>query len=114
MKQKINSTGAENKRVLDELFSIIDKPTLKRVSQLTEIQMTRLFRILNGSPMKLEEYLIIKKIILSSKGESDIETILDTYVINLSKSAVSDLKKFMKRKIKLSILKSGHHDLRYN
>lgn len=49
------------KKIIAEVMRDHGRPTLKELSKLTGIQITRLFRILNGNPMKLNEYLLFQK-----------------------------------------------------
>jgi hypothetical protein len=48
-------------KILRQYLLINDEPTLKDMAHDTGIQVTRVFRILNGSSMKLSEYEIIRK-----------------------------------------------------
>lgn len=42
--------------VIKRYFDHFPKQSLREISQNTNIQITRVFRLLNGSPMKLSEY----------------------------------------------------------
>ncbi len=44
------------KRTLNEFRLAYPQKSLRETSELTGIQLTRIFRLLNGSPMKVEEY----------------------------------------------------------
>lgn len=44
------------KKVIDDVMATHNRPTLKRLSEMTGIQLTRIFRIMNGAEMKLTEY----------------------------------------------------------
>ena len=42
--------------VLKRYFDYYPKQSLREISENTNIQITRVFRLMNGSPMKLSEY----------------------------------------------------------
>jgi hypothetical protein len=53
--------------------------TLKEISQLTGIQLTRVFRILNGYEMKVKEYEIIENIILKKSQSNRLSQHIELY-----------------------------------
>jgi hypothetical protein len=90
-------------KLLDTYMSLLEKPTIRELSKDSGIQNTRLFRIMNGSEMKLSEYLIIKNRVASLSNKtvnlledaSNCENILSTH-------GIDQLSTYMRRKIKLS------------
>ncbi len=54
------------KRTLNEFRLAYPQKSLRETSELTGIQLTRIFRLLNGSPMKVDEYEKFKTAIARS------------------------------------------------
>lgn len=54
------------KRTLNEFRLAFPNKSLRETSELTGIQLTRIFRLLNGSPMKVDEYEKFKAAIAQS------------------------------------------------
>lgn len=92
--------------ILKKYMSTEKKMTLKKMSLETGIQMTRCFRILNGSEMKLEEYEIIKKVINEkTHKEKDYLELLELCVLNLSKDSIDEIMTLMQSKYRIYLLK---------
>lgn len=51
----------EQSLILKEYMELTKYPSLREMSKDTGIQLTRLFRIINGMEMKLKEYLLLKR-----------------------------------------------------
>lgn len=86
--------------ILNQYMLLNGKPTLKRVSADTGIQLTRIFRILNGSTMKLSEYQVFSKKVKEKMGLTEgLEAIAFECSLKLSPEAIKDLEVFLKRKI---------------
>ena len=76
------------------------KPTLKKIAADTGIQLTRVFRILNGSTMKLSEYQTFNKLVKEKMGLTEgLEAVAFECSLKLSPEAIKDLEVFLKRKI---------------
>lgn len=43
-------------KILNDFRQRFPTETLREIAALTDIQLTRVFRLMNGAPMKLEEY----------------------------------------------------------
>jgi len=88
------------KTILNQYMLLNGKPTLKKISADTGIQLTRVFRILNGSTMKLSEYQIFNKKVKEKMGLTEgLEAIAFECSMRLSPEAIKDLEVFLKRKI---------------
>lgn len=88
------------KTILNQYTLLNGKPTLKKISEDTGIQLTRVFRIFNGSTMKLSEYQIFNKRVKEKMGLTDgLEAIAFECSLKLSPEAIKDLEVFLKRKI---------------
>ncbi|MBC7428078.1 MAG: hypothetical protein H7336_05675 [Bacteriovorax sp.] len=86
--------------ILDQYMLLNGKPTLKKISADTGIQLTRIFRILNGSTMKLSEYQIFNKKVKEKMGLTEgLEVVALECSLRLSPEAIKDLEVYLKRKI---------------
>lgn len=89
------------KQILEQYLHLNPKFTLKKISDDTGIQMTRCFRILNGSKMKLEEYEIFDSKIKEKLGfKKTLEELARECQLKLSKSSLIEIEKLMKNKMK--------------
>ena len=57
------------KQVIQTFKKLFDGKTLTELSDLTNIQRTRLFRVLNGAELKLKEAQSLNKLIYGKVGE---------------------------------------------
>jgi AraC-like DNA-binding protein len=86
--------------ILKQYMLLNDKPTLKKIAADTGIQLTRVFRIFNGSTMKLSEYQVFHRKVKEKMGLTDsLEEIALECSLRLSPEAIKDLELFLKRKI---------------
>lgn len=86
--------------ILNQYMLLNNKPTLKQISQDTGIQLTRVFRLFNGSTMKLSEYQVFNRRVKEKMGLTDgLEAIAFECSMKLSPEAIKDLEVFLKRKI---------------
>ena len=86
--------------ILNQYMLLNNKPTLKQISKDTGIQLTRIFRLFNGSTMKLSEYQIFHKKVKEQMGLTDgLEEVALECSLKLSPEAIRDLELFLKRKI---------------
>lgn len=86
--------------ILNQYMLLNNKPTLKQISRDTGIQLTRIFRLFNGSKMKLSEYQVFQKRVKEKMGlTAGLEEIAFECSLKLSPEAVRDLEVFLKRKI---------------
>jgi len=93
------------KKVLDQYLELFGRPTLKEISNGTGIQLTRVFRLLNGRPMKLFEYEIFENLVneklnlingpcyLAKKCER-----------SFSKKGVENIKSHLSRRLRMRLL----------
>lgn len=86
--------------VLNQYMLLFGKPTLKKISEDTGIQLTRIFRLFNGSKMKLSEYQVFSKKVREKMGLSEsLEAIAFECTQKLSPEAIRELEIYLKRKI---------------
>lgn len=97
------------KEVIRRYRQVFPKDTLKVISEKTGIQITRVFRIMNGKPMKVRELEVFERILNKECKESKNLTEIDRLVkIAASALSVRDLDQiihFIDRKIKNAELK---------
>lgn len=92
----------EQKRILEQFMKHFHHPTLRETSLMTGIQLTRVFRLFNGSEMKLEEYLIFINLIKEETGKhSPLSKLAYECSYLLSLSAVKELEILLEQKLKL-------------
>lgn len=88
--------------VMKRYVELNGSPTLKQIAADTGIQLTRVFRLFNGSEMKLSEYEIFNQKVKEKMGlASSLEEIAFECSKVLSASAVSELEGYLLRKIHL-------------
>lgn len=86
--------------ILNQYMLLNNKPTLKKISADTGIQLTRIFRLFNGSTMKLSEYQVFNRKVKEKMGLTDgLEAVAFECSLKLSPEAIKDLEVFLKRKI---------------
>ena len=81
-------------------------PSLRKIAEETGIQLTRVFRLMNGYEMKLSEYLKFSSC-LRKTGDDTFDQFLQvaqTCVAELSPNCIEELKGQLERLIKLKIL----------
>ena len=101
--------------ILNQYMLLNGKPTLKKISEDTGIQLTRIFRLFNGSKMKLAEYQIFNRKVKEKMGLTDgLEAIAFECSMRLSPEAIKDLEVFLKRKIETWKLAQIQKQLRTN
>ena len=89
------------KKVLKQYLDFYGKKTFKQISEETGIQLTRVFRIMNGYPMKLPEYEIFQKLIQGKSIEKPMEEELETCGLEFSSKSMERLKKNIHRTLRL-------------
>lgn len=96
----------EQKLVLDEYLEAYGKPSLREMSKDSGIQLTRLFRIMNGMEMRLEEYLILKKRIQAKMELGCLNDLAFKCEACLPLRAKKELDEMMKRLLKQQRIKN--------
>lgn len=92
------------KEVIRRYRQAFPQETLKVISQKTGIQITRVFRIMNGKPMKVKELEIFQKILESQtaqgKSFTEIERLTKMAVSTLSIKDLEQIITLIERKLK--------------
>ena len=86
--------------ILKQYMLLNQDPTLKKISMDTGIQQTRVFRLLNGSTMKLSEYEIFYQNIKEKMGLTDgLDGLALECFSKLNVESVREIENFMYRKM---------------
>ncbi len=92
----------EQSLLLSEYMKLNNRPSFKKISEDTGIQTTRVFRLFNGSKMKLCEYQIFKLKVESKKNPGpSLEKLASECSLRLSTSAREELTKILTRKLEI-------------
>ncbi|MFA5583405.1 MAG: hypothetical protein WDA09_04245 [Bacteriovoracaceae bacterium] len=98
------------KEVIRRYRQVFPHDTLKAISEKTGIQITRVFRIMNGKPMKVKELEVFENILKTQCGGNKSSTEID----RLTKVAVSILSiKDLEQIINLIERKIKNHELKH-
>ena len=87
--------------LLEKYMSINNNPTLRFITEDTGIQLTRVFRLFNGSEMKLGEYLKFKDRINGKLTSKSIEDIGEECDRVLGENQKIDISSYLEKKLKL-------------
>jgi hypothetical protein len=94
------------KIILGQYVLLNGDPTLKFISDDTGIQITRVFRLFNGSLMKLSEYQVFQQKVKVKMGLTNtLENIAFDCSLKLSPAAIKEIEIFLIRKMDLWKLK---------
>lgn len=94
------------KRILGQYVLLNDGPTLKKISEDTGIQVTRIFRLFNGSVMDLVEYQIFQTKVKDKMGLTHtLEAIASDCSLKLSPEAIKEIESYLNRKMEIWKLK---------
>lgn len=91
------------KVIIEQFQKKFSNPTYKEMVELTGIEQTRLFRIKNGTPMRLEEFERILKLL--SETNNPMNLFFDCYRY-LDQKTISEVEHTIYRKIALAKLRS--------
>ena len=82
--------------------------TLRSISNDTGLQITRIFRLLNGAEMKLNEYRIFYGKIQDHCGsERNLYNLVDECILKLSIVSIKEIENTLSKKLKLWDLTYG-------
>ncbi len=90
----------EQKLVLDEYMRLLNNPTFREMAKDSGIQLTRLFRIMNGMEMRLREYVTLKKRVEELTETSSLSELAFKCDTTLSSKAREELEHLMTRLLK--------------
>lgn len=96
------------KTILGQYMLLNKGPTLRKIANDTGIQITRVFRLFNGSTMKLSEYQIFQRKVKEKMGLTHtIEEMAFDCSLKLSPEAIKEIEIYLKRKIEIWKLKQS-------
>lgn len=94
------------KIIMGQYMLLNGNPTLKKISADTGIQLTRVFRLFNGSTMKLSEFQIFQQKVKEQMGLTDtLEAIAFECSMKLNPQAIKEIEIYLNRKMALWNLK---------
>lgn len=100
-------------KTIHDYFKFFENPTLKQISIDTGINLTRIFRIIHGSPMKLFEFEIFnEKIKVKKRLEGNFSQLISDSEESLGISDFLLVKTILNRKLKGKKLKHIYTDER--
>lgn len=88
------------KRTLRQYMELRQNPTLKAIADETGIELTRIFRIMNGTKMRLDEWEIFNSIIVASDNE--LEKLTRDCLRELSIEQLGEVRAVMQKKLSWS------------
>lgn len=94
-------------KTIHDYLKIFENPTLKQISIDTGINLTRIFRIIHGSPMKLFEFEILNEKIKGKKRlDGDFSQLISDSEESLEIGDFLSVKTILIRKLKWKKLKN--------
>lgn len=100
------------KKLLDQYLALSEEPTLREIAAETGLQMTRVFRLLNGSAMKLSEYEIFNTLVQRKMGlEGALPSLASECMKKLSPEILKEIEGLLKRKLALWDLKQKSKEI---
>jgi hypothetical protein len=93
------------KSIIKQYKEIYPKDKLKDISHKTGIQITRIFRILNGSEMKLREYEVFEQIVNQTTNNAAIVALAKVCLTSLSSARRATLISNMQHALKINSFK---------
>ena len=97
--------------ILSEYTNTFPKDTLKEISLKTGIQITRVFRIFNGSEMKISEYESFQNSLKQNTTNAQFIETASQFFIQSSNIKIKQITQLMKNNLKLEKLRSSSNNL---
>lgn len=95
-------TMESQRQILQNYLELYANPSMRAIADDTGIQLTRVFRLMNGSKMKFEEYQIFtKKIQLKQGCQLDLQNLFSQFILVMPERAQSELSKLLYRQLEL-------------
>lgn len=96
------------KKTIQRFRQLFPQETLKGISERTDIQITRVFRLLNGKPMRVEELEAFENAINSKLGENSnyqkLQSLMEEATSFLSNEDLGKINSYIERKLSLERL----------
>ncbi len=101
----------KQKFIIDEYLKIFNNPTIKFISNNTDIQSTRVFRLLKGHEMRISEYQKFQQAISQQRGEKDKRyKYIDIFKNSVTKLSEESIDTFINELIKKVQIQSLVHN----
>ncbi len=96
----------KQKQIINEYQALYPHHTLRKMSEQTGIQMTRIFRVINGQEMKLSEYEAFRKAINIKvyRNDNDFFELLQESLELLSAESLNEIKLTLMQKLSMKKL----------
>jgi len=95
-----------NSLLLNEFRNLFGGIPYKEISEMTGIQITRVFRIFQKKEMRANEFAIFKRLVMEKKyGKGNVLIELEEYGHVLRERALKRIEEILKKEIKLIQLK---------
>jgi hypothetical protein len=95
--------------IIKQYLLTYQNPTIKQISIQTGIQQTRVFRLLNGSEMKISEYEIFLNLIKKKIGSNNhLNSLLEACCLKLNSKSIQEIENLMLRKLAIWDLKQNN------
>lgn len=95
------------KMILNQFMEIYKNPFLREIENETGIQITRIFRLFNGSAMKLDEYQRFQESIRKKKcGKDSLQDLIETCSSRLPINTVREIELLMIKRLHTFSLKN--------
>lgn len=93
-------------KLVERYKQLFPKDTFQIISNKTNIQITRVFRIFNGSEMKISEYIKFQEVINRKLNISDFQTLSQQAENELSEEKLSFIKNQIISALKIKALRT--------
>lgn len=103
------------KNVLETYQKLYGPVTIRRMADHTGIQMTRVFRLMNGHEMKLSEYEIFNHLNnLQGAKSKKLMSLVQSAQDKLSEAALNEIEEMIERKVRLYDYLHGQVSTQHN
>ena len=87
---------------------------LREISEKTGIQITRVFRILNGSEMKLKEFEAFQNVLKENLNQSEIIQLSKSCLQRLSVKRKKQIVAYMKNALRINALSKSQYNKHFD
>jgi predicted DNA-binding protein YlxM (UPF0122 family) len=95
------------KKIISDYFQVFGKESLKKISKKTNINVTRIFRLVNGAEMKLSEYEKFHSLVQKNSQENRSEKFINDVRLESGSSSLNQMIEDLEYKKHLSRLIHG-------
>ena len=92
-------------KIIQDYMEAFGCPTLRSIALDTGIHVTRVFRIIRGSRMKLDEYEIMKKKVDEKRGGHGLTKVVSEILDKLPARELSEIEAILRRRLKTFTLR---------